>query len=65
MFGTIQYDEVTKLYYIRDEVTQEIISASYNESDLDLYKEHPDYNPNPHIQRSRNLYDYVIQEIEE
>lgn len=43
----------------------EIISASRNEEDLKFYKDHPDYNPNPLIQRSTNLNDflYVGEEI--
>lgn len=37
----------------------EIIIASYDEDDLDFYKEHPDFNPNPLIQRSTDLNDFV------
>lgn len=60
-----QYDEETELYYIKNEETDEIISASYNEHDLDFYKEHPDYNPNPLEPKNKTLKDYIINYQEE
>lgn len=57
--GSENYDEETGLYYLRDEETGEIIHASQNEDDLDFYREHPDYNPNPLAPRSDNLRDFV------
>jgi len=43
----------------------EIIAASYDEVDLEFYKEHPDYNPNPLASRSTNLQDFVYYETED
>ena len=40
----------------------EIISASYNEHDLDFYKEHPDYNPNPLSPKKTRLEEYIVHE---
>ena len=53
------YDEETGLYYITDENTGEIIGASRDENDLEFYKKHPDYNPNPLSNRSTNIQDFV------
>jgi len=58
----IKLDDETGLYYIRDDTTGEIIHASYDESDLDFYQKHPDYNPNPLVPRSTNLNDFVKRE---
>lgn len=55
----VKYDEETGLYYIRNDQTGEIIAASYDEIDLDFYKTHPDYNPNPLATKSMNLEDFV------
>ena len=52
------------LYYIKDEVTNEIITASPNEKDLEFYKKNPDYNPNPLSTRSTDLKSFVDYEIE-
>lgn len=57
--GNENYDEETGLYYLKDEETGEIIHASQSEDDLDFYREHPDYNPNPLAPRSDNLRDFV------
>ena len=54
------YDENTSLYYVRDEKTGEIIGVSQDETDLEFYKENPDYNPNPLQQRSTDINDYII-----
>ena len=56
------YDENTSLYYVRDEKTGEIIGASQDETDLEFYKENPDYNPNPLQQRSTDIEDYYYSE---
>lgn len=58
----ISYDEETSLYYIKDEETGEIVSASYDETDLEFYKENPDYNPNPLAPKTTNLDDYINYE---
>lgn len=55
----INYDEETNLYYIRDEETGEIVTASEDENSFDLYKQDPDYNPNPLIERKTDLQSYV------
>ena len=63
--NNISYDEKSELYYIRDDATNEIVSASESEEGLLIYKEHPDYNPNPLAPRSDNLRDFVdIEEFE-
>ena len=62
---TTNFDEETNLYYIRDENTGEIITASYNEEDIEFYKEHPDYNPNPLAPRITNLNDYLYGSSEQ
>lgn len=46
-------------YYIRDEKTNEIIAASTNEEDLEIYKKDPDYNPNPLAQKTTDLNSFV------
>lgn len=53
------YDEETGLYYVRDELTQEIIWAGYNKEDMQFYLDHPDYNQNPLGSRSTNLQDFA------
>lgn len=55
----VSYDESTKLYYIKNEVTGEIISASQNEDELDFYKDNPEYNPNPLQEKTNSLEDYA------
>lgn len=57
--STVSYDEATKLYYIKNEVTGEIISASQNEDELDFYKDNPEYNPNPSQEKMNSLEDYA------
>lgn len=52
------FDENTSLYYVRDGQTGEIIGVSQDETDLEFYKENPDYNPNPLQERSTNIEDY-------
>jgi uncharacterized membrane protein YvbJ len=63
----INYDEETGLYYIKDESTGEIIYASEDEDDpeLQFYKEHPDYNPNPLSSRSTDLSSFASFKSEE
>ena len=43
----VQYDNENGVYYIRNEVTGEIIANSTDESGLQMYIDNPDYNPNP------------------
>lgn len=43
----VQYDNENGVYYIRNEVTGEIIANSIDESGLQMYIDNPDYNPNP------------------
>ncbi len=43
----IQYDDENGVYYIKNEVTGEIIANSIDESGLQMYIDNPDYNPNP------------------
>ena len=57
--STVSYDEATKLYYIKNEVTGEIISASQNEDELEFYKDNPEYNPNPLQEKANSLEDYA------
>ncbi len=47
------------LYYIKDKATNEIITASSNEEDLEFYKENPDYNPNPLAPKSTELSSFM------
>ena len=43
----VQYDNENGVYYIRNEVTGEIIANSIDEGGLQMYIDNPDYNPNP------------------
>lgn len=43
----VQYDDENGVYYIKDEITGEIIANSTDESGLQMYIDNPDYNPNP------------------
>ena len=43
----VQYDNENGVYYIKNEVTGEIIANSIDESGLQIYVDNPDYNPNP------------------
>ena len=43
----VQYDNENGVYYIKNEVTGEIIANSIDESGLQMYIDNPDYNPNP------------------
>ena len=43
----VQYDNENGVYYIKNEITGEIIANSIDESGLQIYIDNPDYNPNP------------------
>ena len=43
----VQYDNENGVYYIKNEITREIIANSTDESGLQMYIDNPDYNPNP------------------
>lgn len=43
----VQYDNTNDIYYIKNEVTGEIIANSIDEGGLQMYIDNPDYNPNP------------------
>ena len=43
----VQYDDENGVYYIKNEITGEIIANSTEESGLQMYIDNPDYNPNP------------------
>ena len=43
----IQYDDENGVYYIKNEITGEIIANSIDEGGLQMYIDNPDYNPNP------------------
>ena len=43
----IQYDDENGVYYIKNEITGEIIANSIDESGFQMYIDNPDYNPNP------------------
>ena len=43
----VQYDNENGVYYIKNEITGEIIANSIDESGLQMYIDNPDYNPNP------------------
>ena len=43
----VQYDDKNGVYYIKNEITGEIIANSTDESGLQMYIDNPDYNPNP------------------
>jgi len=58
------YDNETGLYYIKDEETNEIITASQNEEDLKFYEENPEYNPNPLATKRTDLSSYINYEYE-
>lgn len=55
----IQYDEETKLYYIKDEETGVIINASREKADLEFYLLNPDYDPNPLAPKKTDLRDFI------
>jgi len=43
----MKYDEETRLYYVQDKETGEIIAAGEDEIALKIYVDNPDYNPSP------------------
>ena len=43
----VQYDNENGVYYIKNEITGEIIANSIDESGLQMYIDNPDYKPNP------------------
>ena len=43
----IQYDDENGVYYIKNEITGEIIANSIDEGGLQMYIDNPDYNSNP------------------
>ena len=43
----VQYDNTNDIYYIKNEVTGEIIANSTDEGGLQMYIDNPDYDPNP------------------
>ena len=45
--NNIQYDNENGIYYIKNEVTGEIIANSIDETGLQIYIDNPGYNPNP------------------
>ena len=60
------YDEETGLYYIKDEATGEILYASDDENSpaFKIYRDDPDYNPNPLQARPTSLEEFMIQDEE-
>ena len=54
------YDDYTGLYYIRNKETGEILFTSRNQEELDFYKEHPDYNPNPLSEKETDIADFIL-----
>lgn len=53
--NNIQYDNENGIYYIKNEVTGEIIANSIDGSGLQIYVDNPDYNPNPLLTYSSTL----------
>ena len=47
IISEIQYDDENGVYYIKNEITGEIIANSIDEGGLQMYIDNPDYNPNP------------------
>ena len=45
--NNIQYDNENGIYYIKNEVTGEVIANSIDETGLQIYIDNPNYNPNP------------------
>ncbi len=43
----IKYNEETGEYYIKNEITNEIIASGEDEASLQIYRDNPDYNQNP------------------
>ena len=43
----VQYNNENGVYYIKNEITGEVIANSTDESGLQMYIDNPDYNPNP------------------
>lgn len=43
----VQYDNENGVYYIKNEITGEIIANSIDESGLQMYIDNPEYKPNP------------------
>ena len=57
-----KYDENTTFYYIENKETGEIITASHDETDLEFYESHPDYNPNPLGVKPTELERYDLED---
>lgn len=54
-----KYDENTRLYYVVDNFTGEIRAASYNEEELQIYIDNPNYDPDPIHINSTNIEDFM------
>lgn len=55
----VLFDEETGLYYLKNNETNEIIYASRNKEELQIYIDFPDYNPNPLAQKKTTLEEYM------
>lgn len=58
----VLFDEETGLYYLKDNETGEIIYASRNKEELQVYVDNPDYNPNPLAPKKTTLEEYMYTE---
>lgn len=61
----VEYDEETKLYYIRDKETDKIVAANYDKEALQFYIDHPDYLNSDLSGKSSNIKDYVYNDFGE
>ena len=55
----IEYDENTGYYYVRDIKTGEIRGASQDETELKIYVDNPDYDPDPSTTSPTDLNEYI------
>ena len=58
----VLYDEETGLYYLKNDETDEIMYASRNKEELQVYVDNPDYNPNPLAPKKTTLEEYMYME---
>ncbi len=56
---TVQFDENTGYYYVRDTKTGEIRGASQDEAELKIYIDNPDYDPDPFTRSPSDLNEYI------
>lgn len=59
---SVDFDEDTQIYYVKDSETGKIRGASRNKEDLQIFIDNPKYDPYPSEYDDMELTDFLIDE---